>query len=642
MLKTMRKNVKALKPMLWIIIATFVVAIFAIWGGSGRLGEESRQSNTLVTIGKERVTSDVYYQTLRQRLEALKKEYSQLNRNLVQQLNIPQRILQQLVEQAQILQIARDMKLVATDKEISDRIHSYPVFQRDGRFIGYNDYRKILEWNKIPLNEFESGLRKEILMGKVAEILTAGTTVSEDEVWTEYRNQNETAKIEYLFAEKSKIEIADKPGAAAIQSHYEMNKSKYKVPEKRTADYVFFKTEEFKKDIKVVEADIESYYKENIAQFKDPEKIKVSRVYLPFTDKDKAQVLATAEDILRKAAGGWDFADLARKHSKDDKAALGGDWGTSAWQSLSAKESEEIRKLEAGKISGVVEIDGAAVLFKVTEKTAEITRPLAEVKTMIRSNLEERKARSLAEEKAVKLEKAARRQKSLDSAARKEGLTVKNTGLLKSGDPIDAVDPSGAIAQTLFTLKDRDISSPIYTYSGIALIQFRKTEPERPANLEEARADVEKDLLDTLKKTKVLAKINDVRASLKDKWEEAAQKNNFQYKVVDSFKRGQYLSLLGEDSKIDAEIFSLPISEPGRPIEVEDGYVMFRVLERKQVQKADFDKVHDTERANLLERQKSKFLQSYMVKQREENKLKVNYELYLKLTEDVLSRFAGD
>lgn len=109
------------------------------------------------------------------------------------------------------------------------------------------------------------------------------------------------------------IEIADKPGAAAIQSHYEMNKSKYKVPEKRTADYVFFKTEEFKKDIKVVEADIESYYKENIAQFKDPEKIKVSRVYLPFTDKDKAQVLATAEDILTRPIRGYHRSSRKRR-----------------------------------------------------------------------------------------------------------------------------------------------------------------------------------------------------------------------------------------------------------------------------------------------------------------------------------------
>ena len=42
MLKTMRKNVKALAPTLWIVIATFIISIFAIWGGAGRLGEKGQ------------------------------------------------------------------------------------------------------------------------------------------------------------------------------------------------------------------------------------------------------------------------------------------------------------------------------------------------------------------------------------------------------------------------------------------------------------------------------------------------------------------------------------------------------------------------------------------------------------------------
>ncbi|HEX2694482.1 MAG TPA: SurA N-terminal domain-containing protein, partial [Acidobacteriota bacterium] len=134
MLKTMRRNVKALKPTLWIIIATFVIAIFAIWGGAGRLGETDK-AGTLATIGRERISSDAYFQTLRQRLEAMKREYTKLDRGLIQQLNVPQQVLQQIVEQALLLQVARDMRLGATDEEVRGRIVSYPVFQKDGRFI---------------------------------------------------------------------------------------------------------------------------------------------------------------------------------------------------------------------------------------------------------------------------------------------------------------------------------------------------------------------------------------------------------------------------------------------------------------------------------------------------------------------------
>ncbi len=39
MLKTMRQNMKSLKLVLWFIVAAFIVSIFVIWGGSGRMGE---------------------------------------------------------------------------------------------------------------------------------------------------------------------------------------------------------------------------------------------------------------------------------------------------------------------------------------------------------------------------------------------------------------------------------------------------------------------------------------------------------------------------------------------------------------------------------------------------------------------------
>ena len=56
MLKTMRKNVKSLAPTLWIVIAAFIIAIFAVWGGAGRLGE-ARAANTLVWVGKEKISA---------------------------------------------------------------------------------------------------------------------------------------------------------------------------------------------------------------------------------------------------------------------------------------------------------------------------------------------------------------------------------------------------------------------------------------------------------------------------------------------------------------------------------------------------------------------------------------------------------
>jgi peptidyl-prolyl cis-trans isomerase D len=150
MLKTMRKNVKSLKPVLWIVVATFLISIWAIWGGAGRLGE-GMASNTLASVGGSKITSDEYFQGLRSRIESVKKQFSGLTSALIQQLNIPQQTLGQLIQQKLLLQVASDMGLRATDLEVRDRIVSYPVFQRDGQFVGFDDYKRILEYNHIPL-----------------------------------------------------------------------------------------------------------------------------------------------------------------------------------------------------------------------------------------------------------------------------------------------------------------------------------------------------------------------------------------------------------------------------------------------------------------------------------------------------------
>jgi len=169
MLKTMRKNLKSLSPILWIVIATFIIAIFAVWGGAGRLGE-SQQANSIIQVGSHELTAQEFAQILNQRISAMKNEYPDLKADLIRQLNLPQQILQQLVQQYLLLDIAREMDLKATDQEIQQKIVSYPVFQKEGKFVGFKEYQQILDWNHIPVQKFEESLAEEILLEKVCQI----------------------------------------------------------------------------------------------------------------------------------------------------------------------------------------------------------------------------------------------------------------------------------------------------------------------------------------------------------------------------------------------------------------------------------------------------------------------------------------
>jgi peptidyl-prolyl cis-trans isomerase D len=639
MLKTMRKNVKSLKPILWLIVATFIVAIFAIWGGAGRLGETTR-ADTLVSLGGgDRISSDEYFQTLRTRLESIEKQFGDLNANLIQQLGVPQQTLEQLVSQKLLMKIAAEMGLKASDAEVREKIKAYPAFQENGRFVGFQDYKRALDYYRVPLADFERERRQEVIMGKIVRVLTAGIFVTDDEVWQGYRKSNDTAKVEYLVAETAKSEVTGEPAEAELRAHFDKDPAAYKIPEKRTGDYVVLKTEDFKKEVSVKDTEIAKYYKDNPAQFQEPEKVQASRIWLPYTPADKDAVLAKAREAQKRAAGGGDFAALAREYSKDDKAATGGDWGLYDWKSLSAVETEAVGKLDKGGVSDVVEAETGAAVFKVTDKAAAVAKPLAEVSATIKGILEDQKARALVAERIQRLEKVARKERSLDFAAQKEGLKPASTGTLKRGDPLGDFDGSGAISEALFGLKEKEISAPVFTYTGEALTELKTIEPERPAKFEEVRDEVAKALLEIRKKDLAQARLREAVAKIKDDWNAEAGKLKLEYKLVDAHKHEQYLSLIGQKPDVDALLFSLPVKQVSAPVAVDEGYAVFRVLERKEATREEFDKVKTTERETLVEEKRNKFLQSYLARAREEKKVKVNYDAFLRLTNDILSRY---
>jgi peptidyl-prolyl cis-trans isomerase D len=639
MLKSMRRNVKSLKPVLWLIVATFIVAIFAIWGGAGRLGETNR-SDTLATVGGDKIASDEYFQALRNRLDAIQKQFGgELNANLIQQLGVPQQTLEQLIQQRLLLKIAADLGLKATDAEVRVRIVAFPALQQDGKFVGFEYYKRLLDYNHIQLAEFEAGLRQEVVMNKVVRVLTAGLFVTDEEVWESYRKQNDSAKIEYLVSETAKAEAAGTPSEAELRAHFDKNPAGYRIPEMRTADYVVLRTTDLKKEVAIKDAEIDKYYKDNTTQFQEPDKVRASRIWLPFTAADKDAVLAQARDVQKRAAGGEDFAALAKSFSKDDKAATGGDWGLFDWKSLSAAETEAVGALGKDGVSDVVETETGAAVFKVTEKAPAVTKPLAEVKSTIKGILEDERARALVAERIQRLEKLARKEKSLDFAAQKEGLKPLSTGALKKGDTLGDFDLSGSVSEALFGLKEKEISAPVFTQAGEALAELRTVEPERPAKFEEVRDQVAKDLLDIQKKDRALARLKEIAAGLKDDWNAEAAKLKLEYKLVDAHKKEQYLSLVGERPEIDSLVFSLPLKKVSEPLAVDEGYAIFRVLERKESTREEFEKTKATERETLVEQKKNKFLQSYMATAREEKKVRINYDTFLRLNNDILARY---
>ena len=635
----MRKNLKSLAPILWGVIAAFIISIFAVWGGAGRLGE-SRNSNTIATIGNKKISTDTYIQNLRQRLEMFKEDYKELDANFIQQLNIPQQVLEQIIQRTILSQKAEELGIRASDEEISEKVKSFPVFQKDGKFVGFEEYKQILDYNRISASEFEKGLINDIIIQKIILVLTAGIAVSEKELWENYKKTNESAKLEFILIENSKMELQEEPGSTELRKFFAENREKYEVPEKRTADYLFIKTEELKKEIELTDTEIEKYYQDNLSQFTEPEKIKASRIFLPYESKEKELVRAEAQNILDKINQGEAFGKLAQSNSKDEKAGENGDWGLYEWKRLSQPEQDKIKNLTQGEVSGLFELEDGISILKITQKQSPVQKPLAEVKNQVKEILKDQKAINLADQQIAELEKKAKKENNLDVAAQKLGHKIRSTGALKAGDPMEDIDPAGTLSRKLFQLKGKAIFARINTIKGIGLVQLQKTEPARLAEFEEVQSRVLEDFNLKKKKSIALEKAKSIKNELNQQnFEKTAEKYKLEYKTAEEHQRDQYLSIVGENPEVDKLAFSLPLNEISDPINYNDGYIILHVIERKEVTRDDFKNNRSEIGKNLLEVKKNKFFQSLYIKLREKIGVKTNYGLFTKINSEVLARF---
>src|SRR6185295_13397888 len=113
---------------------------------------------------------------------------------------------------------------------------------------------------------------------------------------------------------------------AEVASYFDAHKNDFKIPEKRKIRYLLIDVDALRAKVTIPESDVEKEYKNNEEQYKTPEQVRASHILLKTEGKDDAAVKAKAEEILKQAKSGADFAELAKKNSEDEaRAKNGGD-----------------------------------------------------------------------------------------------------------------------------------------------------------------------------------------------------------------------------------------------------------------------------------------------------------------------------
>ncbi len=386
MLKLMRDQFKNLKIILWFVVFIFVLLIFVDWG-TGRAGRaRSGMEGIAARVGGTTITEAQFLRQMRSTDERFRAMYQQQYEAVRGQLDLASITMRSLVDRQMQLELARRIGVTVTDRELLDRLMTFPAFQRgDGSFVGADEYarRVRMSWQMAP-EEFEAELRADMVIEKLEQTLAGGVVIPDSELEREYRRRNESASFDVLFVGVERATARATVSDEDAKAYYEAHREDFAHPEQRQVRYLLVDDAKLRRTMAVSDAQIEEYYRTRGSEFASPERARGRHILLRPPTQDNAgwrTAQEQAQAVYQRAVQqGADFAALAREFSQDEGSKPnGGDLGWFARGQMVPEFEQAAFALSPGGVSQPVRSQFGYHIIRLEERAPAGVRPLEEV-----------------------------------------------------------------------------------------------------------------------------------------------------------------------------------------------------------------------------------------------------------------------
>jgi peptidyl-prolyl cis-trans isomerase D len=630
MLDRMRRHRNWLKWSLALVCLAFV--IFYIPDFLRGSGADAASSDTIARVEGHDITAGEFRRTYQAQLQSYRSAYgASMNEQLLKQLGIDQQILQQMVDERAALAEADRVGVRVSDEEVRQRILSMPAFQENGQFVGEQRYQQVLRMQRPPMTaaEFEENVRRGLTVEKLRASITDWLSVPDQELEQEYRRRNNKVKLAVVSFSadtfRTQVNVTD----AEVAGYFEGHKADFKIPEKRKIRYLLVDIEALRAKVVVPPADVDRSYNSNIEQYTTPEQVRASHILFKTEGKDDAAVKAKAEDVLKQAKSGADFAELAKKFSEDDSnAKQGGDLDYFGKGRMVPEFDQVAFAMEPGQTSDLVKTQFGYHIIKLVDKKAAATRPINDVRAQIADQLAYERAQAQAATLAQNLEKQINKPADLDKVGKAQGLPVQDSGFFSRDEPVIGLGTSAQVGARTFELKSGEVAGPIQSSRGFAFLTLvAKQDPYIP-KLEEVKDRVHDEVVKQKARDMSRQKAAEVAARLKaaPDFEKAAKAAGVEAKPTELIAHDAALPDLGVAPAVMDAAFALPAGGVTGPIATDNGTAVVKVVEKKEVTPSEWTEAKDRFREEVLNDRRNKFFSAYMVKAKQKMKIEVNRE----------------
>ncbi len=485
-------NHVVLKIILGLIILSFVltgVGEFLV-GGSGDYaakvnGQEISRAQLERAFATER----------NRQQQMLGDQFSQLagNEGYMQQMR--QQALSQLVDEVLLDQYAKELKLAISDDQIKQAIFNQPAFQTDGKFDN-SKYLALIGNMGFSADQYAEALRKQLTTQQLVNAVAGTDFMLPGEADSLAALVSQQRSVRTATIDVTKLAAQQQASETEIKNYYEQHKNDFMAPEQFRVSYI--KLDAASMQEKASDSEIQSWYDEHKAEFGQPQRNRYSII--------QTKTEADAQAILDQLKNGADFAALAKEKSVDPISRRnGGDMG---WlePSTTPDELKDAKLTSKGQLSGVVKSSVGFLVVRLDDIQPEQVKPLAEVRDIIVSKVEQEKAIDAYYKLQQKVSDAASNDnESLAGAEQAAGVKAVETGWFDR-DSLPAELNFDAVKQAIFNggLVGENgapgSNSDIITVDGDRAFVLRVS--EHKAEAVKPFAEVQAQITDTIKRDK--------------------------------------------------------------------------------------------------------------------------------------------
>ncbi|HZG52785.1 MAG TPA: peptidyl-prolyl cis-trans isomerase [Pyrinomonadaceae bacterium] len=610
-------------------------------------------TEVLAEVGREDITvADLY----RQKQATQQRFGGQFS---LSQLGLTDKsMLDGLVRSKIIAQEAARLSLGTSDAEVNKAVHTQFV-DAGGKFIGVAKYKEQVGRAYGSVERFEQELRDSIAADKLRAFVTAGVSVSEEEVREDFKRRNSSFNLTYVPIVADKLAASIQPSEEELQKYYEENKTnfRYLEPQKKIR-YLFINQEKAGEKLTISDADLRAAY-DALAPENKQAGVRVQQIVLKVARQDlDQQVLAKATKLAQDVRGGADstianvpeekFAEAAKGNSEDPATATGGGWLPAPVRRDPNRKNDILQAtldMQEGQISDPVFSKGAYYVFR---RGAFVPKSFEEAKRELlvsqRNQRAYKSAADLAARAAGRLKETRDFQKVAQELAAEANMSaadmVKETPFIKPGDNVPDIGSSPQFEEAIRPLeKADDMGDRVSIKNGFAVpMLVERREPRIPDF-----AEVRDEVVRRAKQARAQSQLEQTARELAgnhasaDALKAAAEKLGLEVKTTESYKLGSPLEEAGTSAAADDVIYNLKEGEVSKtPVKLGDTWVVVASTKRTDADLAEFAKQRDQLTQSLLTTRRNDVFEDYVSAAR----ARLDREGKVKIYEDVLARNA--